>query len=49
MQLTESDNTGNDTFNLVLSQKDDLKNKYHAQIELNHKLEIENEGLKKQV
>ena len=49
MQLTESDNTGNDTFNLVLSQKDDLKNKYHAQIELNHKLEMENEGLKKQV
>jgi regulator of replication initiation timing len=49
IRLTESDGGQNDALTMMATQKQDFKKKYLEQVEMNNKLEQENEALRKQV
>ena len=47
IRLTESDGGQNDALSMMASSKQDFKKKYYEQVELNTKLEQENEALRR--
>ena len=49
MKLTSSGGAEDETLNNLINQKQDYKNRYHDQVDLNSKMELENEALRKQI
>ena len=49
IKLTSSSGSEDDALNNLVSKKQDYKNRYHEQVELNSKMELENDQLRKQI